>query len=426
MYRDDVEEDYENTHLTDSFQNFFKEAIFNSNLDEYCALNWYWFQLIEKMVHVIGLHEELVVSDDFNLSDSEDELFNFWNESDYAKSFLTQLNDTKDLLLVSKSHLLLLEQQIIGFYLLHIGFIPNQEATYYNIPEIGDGENRVYSYRLNAFFSDVGTREGHIVSLTTDVDTLYVNGKKETNSINLFSDELLLLSSSSDIDSELQTITSSVNKALTVLKEIAPDLHETFTSFTKYIIPINEKGIVSYSMQMLPGYSCINMFERDFVDLIDDLLHENGHHFMNAILNLEELIHEDDEKIYYSPWRRALRPIRGIYHAYFTFYWAYELFYRLALFIEQNPDQQHFNESEVLKIQTRFIEEYYMLTFCESDMKKANKDGKLTIEGFEVFKIIHTRIESHHQSVEAIENRIQSAEIKELKEHLAQTKSHYL
>jgi len=426
MYREDVSEDYENIHLTQSFQDFFRTAIFSQELNSYTALNWYWFQLIEKMVHVIGLHEELVVSNDFNLSDSEDELFNFWNESDYAKSFLTQLNDSKDLMLVSKAHLLLLEQQIISFFILHIGFISNVNVIYYNIPEIGDGEDRVYSYRLNKFFSNVDSNEGHIVKVSTDSENTFINDKLASNDTSLLSDKLLIISSSTNIDDDIQSISDAVNRALNTLKDISPELFGTFESFTKYIVPINEKGIVSYSMQMLPGYSCINMFERDFVDLIDDLLHENGHHFMNAILNLEDLIHEDDEKIYYSPWRRALRPIRGIYHAYYTFYWAYELFYTLSMYIEENPTQAYFSEAEVTKIKTRFVEEYYMLTFCEADMKKANKDDKITPEGYEIFKNIHQRIASHSKKVVIIEDQLKSAEIKELKLHLEETKNHYL
>jgi len=82
-------------------------------------------------------------------------------------------------------------------------------------------------------------------------------------------------------------------------------------------------------MQSLPGYSSLNMFDRDQIDLMDDLLHENGHHYLNTFLNHQDLINEDDDKIYYSPWRKALRPVRGIYHATFTFFWALELFYQL-------------------------------------------------------------------------------------------------
>ncbi|EQC52563.1 hypothetical protein [Bacteriovorax sp. DB6_IX] len=80
--------------------------------------------------------------------------------------------------------------------------------------------------------------------------------------------------SSKELDSDLDHFKSKIELALSIIKEANPALYTTFINFTKVIIPINEKGIVSYSMQSLPGFSSINTFERDFLDLLDDLLHE--------------------------------------------------------------------------------------------------------------------------------------------------------
>ena len=41
------------------------------------------------------------------------------------------------------------------------------------------------------------------------------------------------------------------------------------------------------------------------------------------------LIFEDDDNCFYSPWRRAFRPIRGIYHGVITFAFGHYLFFEL-------------------------------------------------------------------------------------------------
>src|SRR5690606_26785592 len=162
-------------------------------------------------------------------------------------------------------------------------------------------------------------------------------------------------------------------------------------------ILIDEPGVVSYSLQSLPGYSNINVVERDFVDLIDDLVHENGHHALNAVLNAEELIEEDDDKIFWSPWRRALRPIRGMFHGYLTFFWAYALFSDL----ERNNVQGLTNE-EMAKTRMRFIEEFIMLEFCNDQLDAAKKMGKILPLGMDLINEARGILSDEKEFVENI------------------------
>ena len=52
---------------------------------------------------------------------------------------------------------------------------------------------------------------------------------------------------------------------------------------------------------------------------------------MNLLLRKHVLFHGDhNQQIFYSPWRRSLRPLRGILHATFTFTMGAILFERLS------------------------------------------------------------------------------------------------
>jgi hypothetical protein len=133
------------------------------------------------------------------------------------------------------------------------------------------------------------------------------------------------------------------------------------------------------------------MFDRDSLDLMDDLLHETGHHYLNTYLNHVELINEDEDIIYYSPWRNALRPVRGIYHATFTFYWALELFHCLILADEKK--KLVLTKEEKVKIRRRFLEEFYMLESCWPDLNHAYKNKKINKAGFELISDIYKQIQ---------------------------------
>jgi len=122
-----------------------------------------------------------------------------------------------------------------------------------------------------------------------------------------------------------------ITQAWTIIQEAWPEGHEVLALLTARIIPLKVKGVVSFSYRHRPGLSFINCFDRDNLDLIDDLIHENSHHHLNLLLRKQILYHGDrNQQIFYSPWRRSLRPFRGILHAAFTFTMGAMLFERLS------------------------------------------------------------------------------------------------
>ena len=181
---------------------------------------------------------------------------------------------------------------------------------------------------------------------------------------------------------------------------------------TNTFVLIDEPGIVSYSMQELPGYSFINVIERDFVDRIDDLIHENGHHYLNRLSEHNDLFHESDEEVFYSPWRKSLRPIRAFYHAFFTFWWAHDLFKKLAIDCLSHNSFK-FNEEQKQKIYRRFLEESQLLKFCLPQLDWAIENNLITSEGIEIVNILKDDINSegpelrnslNNDSITAIQN----------------------
>lgn len=122
-----------------------------------------------------------------------------------------------------------------------------------------------------------------------------------------------------------------IGRAWKTVQAAWPDGHAVLALLTSRIIPLKAEGVVSFSYRHRPGLSFINCFDRDNLDLIDDLIHENSHHYLNLLLRKYVMYHGDhNRQIFYSPWRRSLRPLRSILHATFTFTMGAMLFERLS------------------------------------------------------------------------------------------------
>jgi len=122
-----------------------------------------------------------------------------------------------------------------------------------------------------------------------------------------------------------------IRKALAVIEDAWPDGARNLALLSQRIVPLKAHGVVSFSYRHRPGLSFINTFEREGFDLIDDLVHENSHHHLNLLLRKYVMQrHDRNQEIFYSPWRRSLRPLRGILHATFTFTMGALLFERLS------------------------------------------------------------------------------------------------
>lgn len=446
--RDDFQNGFETEVVDANFLDQLNDIVHDDVFDHYSPLKFYWLNLVDNLIYVIQLHEELHLHEEGEgdmLADMESELFNFWNDSEFAESFLNFQNEGSSVVQISNKLIPLLENQIISFYVMHLSLYRqdfDDPLVYQAIPEIGDSEKKIYVTDLHLSVPLKKTPDTYptlpILSTSPDEKKITLLSAEKSlplkiesapRPISLEGLDLYILPHCEEGEKKIELFKKNILNALAKIKKGAPHLYDTFKSFTHTIIPINEKGIVSYSMQSLPGFSSLNMFERDSIDLMDDLLHENGHHYLNTFLNHLDLINEDDDKIYYSPWRKALRPIRGIYHATFTFYWAAELFLNLNLAVEKRT--LTFSKEEIIKIKTRFLEEYFMLNYCRPDLQHAFENKRINAEGLSLINSIYKNLDLKNKIATRMLEELKSLDLPSfdkincLKDELKKTRAHY-
>ncbi|OLB04670.1 MAG: hypothetical protein AUH21_01280 [Nitrospirae bacterium 13_2_20CM_62_7] len=176
-------------------------------------------------------------------------------------------------------------------------------------------------------------------------------------------------------------VADRVQRALAVIGQAWPDGAQLLGFLTSRIIPLKAKGVVSFSYRHRPGLSFINCFDRDGLDLIDDLIHENSHHHLNLLLRKYVMRRRDrNREIFYSPWRRSLRPLRGILHATFTFTMGAILFERLSTWARSGKTA--LTPAQLLRTRFRCLEEVASVEYSLRDLDYAGKKlGWLTPSG---------------------------------------------
>jgi HEXXH motif-containing protein len=198
-----------------------------------------------------------------------------------------------------------------------------------------------------------------------------------------------------------------IGAALEAIEQAWPAGAQALGTLTSRIIPLEALGVVSFSYRHQPGLSFINTFERDQFDLIDDLVHENSHHHLNLLLRKYRLLRGDHhQEVFYSPWRRSLRPLRGILHATFTFTMGAILFERLSSFGSRGPSTQlragdgreasgraRLTAQERLRARARCLEEIESVQYSIRDLlEPARARGWLTPAGLRLVRQLEREI----------------------------------
>ncbi len=360
-------------------------------LREYSSIKWYFISQVRQF-NFFALKSASLKNDIFG--PLEEQVFERWNNSEFADHFLKALNRGLPL---SKA-----SQTAMAIYDEHLVTLGNRQLLRQDVTSKG--------YREQSSLGEWkrGKKLGRLLQTT-----LHIEGK-----------DLGLLTKNLK---EMKTFSHRIENALSVIRRFSPSSWQRFVAFTEVIVPIAQEEFVSYSHQDLPGYSMINLYHRDFVDLLDDLLHENGHHHLNFYLNLGKLIEEPLDNIYYSPWRRTLRPLRGIFHAYFTFFWAFKLFSDLVKAKDVDSIFYLFSEAEKEKITFRAIEEYYMLNYCYEDLRWARKRGLIADQGWELIREQRKELLKFKGLLPRVEKTLRNhrSELKELKATLRKAKLTY-
>lgn len=221
-------------------------------------------------------------------------------------------------------------------------------------------------------------------------------------------------------------IGSRIRAALHVIEEAWPQGAELLSLLTSRIIPLKAKGVVSFSYRHRPGLSFINTFDRTPLDLIDDLIHENSHHHLNLLLRKYRFLNgEHTEEIFYSPWRRSLRPIRGILHATFTFTMGAMLFERLSSYQARGPRSEVRGQTglaltteQILRARFRCLEEVASVRYSLRDLAYARQLGWLTAAGWKLVTALKREIDKVEKRIAPYESAVlRSRYGSELKQH---------
>jgi len=183
------------------------------------------------------------------------------------------------------------------------------------------------------------------------------------------------------------TLVSRLQRALAVIQRAWPEGARLMALLTSRVVPLNAKGVVSFSYRHRPGLSFINTFERDAFDLIDDLIHENSHHHLNLLLRKYDMKRGDrNQEVFYSPWRRSLRPLHGILHATFTFTMGALLFERLSF-------DRVLSAKDRLRAKFRCLEEVESVGYSLRDLAHASdRLGWLSPCGAALVRILQSEI----------------------------------
>jgi len=218
-------------------------------------------------------------------------------------------------------------------------------------------------------------------------------------------------------------LTERIRKALAVIEDAWPDGTRNLALLSQRIVPLKAHSVVSFSYRHRPGLSFINTFERDGLDLIDDLVHENGHHHLNLLLRKYVMHrHDRNQESFYSSWRRSLRPIRGILHATFTFTMGAMLFERLSTLGVKG--HATLTPAQLLRARFRCLEEVESVRYSLRDLAHARTLGWLTPAGWRLVSSLKRQIDKVENRVTPFERAVlQSKHGRELRQHRMELKT---
>lgn len=177
-------------------------------------------------------------------------------------------------------------------------------------------------------------------------------------------------------------VAKRMRRAVSAIAAAWPDGDRLLALLTSRIVPLKAAGVVSFSYRHRPGLSAINCFDRDQLDLIDDLIHENSHHHLNLLLRNDVMYqHDHNQEIFYSPWRRTLRPLRGVLHATFTFTMGAMLFERLVVWGSGKAGKTGWkkaglNPRDLARARYRCLEEIESVRYSLKDLEYAGSHLK--------------------------------------------------
>jgi hypothetical protein len=181
------------------------------------------------------------------------------------------------------------------------------------------------------------------------------------------------------------TFESRVQRALGLLDRAWPEAAGMVRDRTRRVVPVIERGTVSFSSPHEPGLSFINIRSSPLVRLAEDLLHEATHMRIHEIESVRPLVRRSADPVegegrFYSPWRWELRPVRGILHGACTFTVGAR-FFEMMLRASEPGGPVRLPASRRLWLAGRLLEEMDNVRMALRTLRRAGRDGPLRPAG---------------------------------------------
>lgn len=185
-------------------------------------------------------------------------------------------------------------------------------------------------------------------------------------------------------------------RALRLVRLAWPEACAEILQRTWMVVPVVERGLVSYSLAARPGVSFLNVSRKSIVELADDLLHETAHHRLHDLEELRRLLAPGpatgEVQAFDSPWRGAPRPLHGLFHGAYTFLFRAELLRRLLRLARRRPrllagDLGRHGPAWLIREHAR---ERAMLAAALRDLRRAARAGLLTAGGRRLLRSMRT------------------------------------
>jgi HEXXH motif-containing protein len=166
----------------------------------------------------------------------------------------------------------------------------------------------------------------------------------------------------------------NVVRALDFLGAVWPDAALMVFGRTWRVVPVVERGVVSYSSAVRPGIMWVQRalghgtVRAGAMHLAEHLLHEGTHQRVHDLEVLAPIAPAEEEgPRFYSPWRQEWRPLRGLLHGACTFTVGAGYFARtlgawesgvVRLPVEERPwlTRRFLEEMENVRVALRFLD----------------------------------------------------------------------
>lgn len=418
--REDLRKGFSTDVIDPQFLDQLNDIIHDEAFDDFSPLKFYWMNLLDNLVYLIQLHEEILNADEYNesaenLSETEEELYQLWHESEFAKTFLELLDSGMPVLEASDQLVPLLENQIISFYVLHINEYQQEfddPIVYQAIPELGDYEGCIHLYddHQNIQISTVpesfptilikaiNPEKGLLTIESNDVDAelKYIDNKMQ---LAFGENKISLVANYSISNSSAETVKAKIKNSFDRLKSYSAPLFFTTINFIETIILTHDETVKSNSLQSLPFYISLNAETLIEDEIIHQLVYESSSQYLFAYLNQMDLYKEEGEKNLYSPWRNDFASIDELYFDFFSNYFLFELYLNRR---KEKQDDLDFNDL----LADHLLINLDRFKFATSEFDNCFKNKILFKNGMDLIVGFNSKIQASANDVAFLKDKI--------------------